>query len=204
MQHQRKPSITSTYYAISLLLVVLLLHPPPVSIRLPFFMTSALVIPSSITSISVFSSVHIKFSSPPLLSVLAYLLPPLPLFLPPGMWKHLLPVACCVDVKACVWAQEHKVLVRIHGCVQSYILAFQWKMVIRQPIKSLMARATLTKQKKRNKVLSNRKQAKQAFTQIWFHCRVLHFNLLFCFWTLVAWKQWECKIVFAQRTGRGF
>lgn len=129
------------------LLVVLLLH-PPVSIRLPFFMTSALVIPSSITSISVFSSVHIKFSSPPLLSVLAYLLPPLPLFLPPGMWKHLLPVACCVDVKACVWAQEHKVLVRIHGCVQSYILAFQWKMVIRQPIKSLMARATLTKQKK--------------------------------------------------------
>lgn len=203
MRHQRKPSITSTYYAISLLLVLLLLlHPPPLDPP-PFLHDLSARHPSlHHVHLCFLLCSHQVFFPPPLLSVLAYLLPLLHLFLPPGMWKHLLPVARCVDVKACVWVQEHKVLVHIHACVQSYILAFQWKKVIRQSIKSLMARATLTK--KRNKVLRNREQAKQAFTQIWFHCRVLHFNLLFCFWTLVVWKQWECKIVFAQRTGGVF
>lgn len=29
------------------------------------------------------------------------------------------------------------------------------------------------------------------YTQIWFHSKMWHFNVLPCMWTHVAWKQWD-------------
>lgn len=149
MRHQRKPSITSTYYAISLLLVVLLLHPP--------------VPPSRSASLSSWPqrSSSLPPSRPSLFSPLftsSFLPPPhcflcLLTFSPLFLYSSLQACENTCFLWPVVWMWklvcEHKVLVRIHGYVQSYILAFQWKMVIRQPIRSLMARATLTKQKKK-------------------------------------------------------
>lgn len=207
MRRQRKPSIAYTYYATPSLLVLLPHSPSPSTF--PFFLTSELVIPPSITSISVFSFPQIKLSLP-CRFFFAFSPPPFTPsshpFLPLGMWKHLLPAACCVCVSDCVYEYKSMQLsMCIHACVQSYILddklvseCFTGQQYIRWSPWSLWWEELTYQQEARCWETQN---AKQDCTQISFHCRILHFNPLLCFWTLMAWKLWECKIILAQRAG---
>lgn len=125
------------------------------------------------------------------------------LFLPPGMWKDLLPATCCVC--ECLGTRACKVSKCTHACVQSYILdgellskCFAGQHYNRWSLWSLWWWELTFQLEVRCWETQN---AKQPCTQISFDCRVLHFNPMSCFWTLAVWKQRECKIILAQRTG---
>lgn len=121
-------------------------------------------------------------------------------FFPAVIWKHLPPAACFLCARVCVQIWSMQVTIW-HPCFCTVIFlrcivyyeSLMWIIDMNLWWEELTYQQDVRCWKTQN--------PKQAYTHISFDCRVLHFNPLLCFWTPVAGKQWEFKIILAQRTG---